>query len=235
MNIKHTNLVKTSETRFANSKRFVFINLTKSLPAIISTLTSIQNGINPASSTKDRKEASDAASLQGRLLNKQFLLRLGAEADIYNQYGVLINIAQTVDILPHDCLDGIDAIINHLEQMKITMKHTNCVTNNPCKWPVYHQAVDTLKQRGEIYGVVVLDDYPVRSGIGANQTRKMTNFLITSAKKDVLESVERQASDLLQKLISGLKTDVFSSNDRQKINISRTIYRHGIFVQQYIK
>ena len=51
----------------------------------------------------------------------------------------------------------------------------------------------------------------------------MTNFLITSAKKDVLESVESQASDLLQKLISGLKTDVFSSNDRQKINISRTI------------
>ena len=217
------NLVKTSETRFANSKRFVFMNVTKSMPAIISTLTSIQEGINQSSSTKDRQEASDAASLQGRLLNKQFLLRIGAETDIYNQYGVLINIAQTGDILPHDRLDGMDAIINHLEQMQISIEHKNCDTNKPCKWPVYHKAVDSLKQKGEIYDVIVIDDYPGRSGIGANQTRKISNFLTTSAKKDVLEAVQTQASSLLQKLISGLKTDVFSADERQKINLSRTI------------
>ena len=202
---------------FSNARKITDILI------LFCTLSRVQEGITAASSAEAKSKASDAASMQGRLLNKQFLLRIGAEADIYNQYGILINIAQTVDILPHDRLDGIDRTITHLEEMQLSIKLENCDKSKPCKWPVYHNALQSLERESKIYDVVVIDDYPGRSGIGAHHTRKVTDFMTKSENINVKESVQKQAVSLLKKLISGFKTDIFSDDERQKIELSRTL------------
>ena len=143
------------------------------------TLTELQQNISPQSNSKQREDASGASSLQARILNKQFLLRLAAEAEIYNIYGILINYAQIVDILPHERLDEIDASIKFFDEMGKYIDHDMCIQSNAqvCRWPKYHTALKSLADHGQIFGVNVIDDYPSRGGLGVNTTRSITYFL----------------------------------------------------------
>ena len=85
-------LTKTSDTCFANSKRFIFMNFLQDLPAIKSCLEDacIAAEQTNASST-ERKKGDDAARLKTKLHNQQFLLRVAGEADLYNCYGIMTN------------------------------------------------------------------------------------------------------------------------------------------------
>ncbi len=106
-------------------------------------------------------------------------MRLAAEADIYNIYGILINYAQIVDILPHEILDEIDASIKFFDEMGKYIDHDMCIQSNGqvCRWPKYHTALKSLADHGQIFGVNVIDDYPSRGGLGVNTTRSITYFL----------------------------------------------------------
>ena len=101
LNEEVVNRAKTSDTQFANSKRFVLINVLRSIRVVVKCLQDIQNeGRN--GKAREREKASDAAALEGRLLNATCVLELCTAADIYNKYGHLVNICKQVNILPHE-------------------------------------------------------------------------------------------------------------------------------------
>ena len=77
-----TNLAKTCETRFANCKRLVFINLIKDLEPVISCPQNAQLEAIAGDAEK-RQKGSDAAALSSSILHAKFLLRLTGLANIY--------------------------------------------------------------------------------------------------------------------------------------------------------
>lgn len=96
-------LVGFSETRFANSRRQVYINIHHEFPAIISCLEEqILDGVKRNSDARAREKAHKARELKGKILNVYFLFLLSGLADLYGQFGVVVNIAQMVHLLPHE-------------------------------------------------------------------------------------------------------------------------------------
>ena len=77
-----TNLAKTCETRFANSKHHVFLNVLKNLRTIVKCLQNTQEECRDEGS-RERQKASEAASMEGRLMNATTLLQLSAVADVH--------------------------------------------------------------------------------------------------------------------------------------------------------
>ena len=76
-------LKEFSETRLANSRRQVYINIHHDLPAIITCLEKkILLSHQDPSDGKLREKASEAKNLKGKLLNVGFLLTLAGCADI---------------------------------------------------------------------------------------------------------------------------------------------------------
>ena len=80
-----TALVRTSETRFANSKPFLFIKVLDNVPTIAHCLENRQIQ-NKEGDARAKAKANDAASLQGRLLNGTTLLEIASLCDIYYQW-----------------------------------------------------------------------------------------------------------------------------------------------------
>ena len=166
-------LAKTCDTRFANSKRYVFINLLKDLKPVISCLKATQiKAID--GNAKDRQKGSEAAALSAKISNAKFLFRLSCLADLYNQYGVIVNIVQTVNLLPHERQEMFDAAVQKMRRMAAAVdSHESCPDDEEqrkiCYWPFYHSALQTFEEKSEIHGVAVIDNIEVQGAIGANK------------------------------------------------------------------
>ena len=70
---------------------------------------------------------SEANKFKGKLLNVRLLLTLAGCADIYNQYGTIVNVTQIVSLLPHERLDLFTKVVDVLQAMaKCVTNHQNC-------------------------------------------------------------------------------------------------------------
>ena len=224
-----TPLTRTCETRFANSKRFVFVKVLENLATIVKCLQDIQLE-NRDGSSRDRQKACEAASLEGRLLNGKTLLELACLSDIYNIYGELINVCQTVNILPHERLEKVDQVISMMDDMcEACHGHASCQTvrvrtgaSKCCLWKHFHKAAQMYQRIGEIQGVVVVDAIPQRGGIGANTTRA-TRAVEEPSKQELKDTVATKATELMRKLSSDLKDQVYHPEDRALIMETKTI------------
>ena len=151
---KVTPLVKTSETRFANSKRFVFSKVIDNFPSIVKHLED-KFSRNKDGDSKARDKANKASVLLGRLLNAQSVLEIACLSDIYNHYGKVINCCQILNILPHERLSLIDSAIsdfsdltntyaNHSQCSKLRVRSDiNVSKSGPCYWPKLHKAKES--------------------------------------------------------------------------------------------
>ena len=213
------NLVKTSETRFANSKRFVFTNVLRNLRVIVKCLQDIQNeGRN--GKAREREKANEAASLEGRLLNATCLLQLSAAADVYQVYGHLVNVCQQVNLLPHERLEKFDAVVEVMRIMHQTCEdHTQC--GEECKWPFFHKAQMTYASSGEILNIPITDNVPQRAGIGAHTTRSRDRPV--EQEQDIAEAINSNASELVHALAEGLRLKVFPDEERTEIAYTKTL------------
>ncbi len=88
--------------RFANSKRFVFRNFWESLQAVVHVLEDDitadicdrrQSGTKAADS-QVRKRGQEARQIKGSLVNQTTLLHLAGLAEIYQLFGVIVNVSQ---------------------------------------------------------------------------------------------------------------------------------------------
>lgn len=186
-----TNLAKTCETRFANSKRLVFINLIKDLGSVISCLQNVQMEAI-AGDAKKRQKGSDAAALSSSILNVKFLLCLTGLANIYSQYGILVNKVQEVNLLPHERLEEFESTNAKLKKMADCVENCNLcpVKDNKkiCNWPDFHAAVATWKEENKICSLVVPDQYEERASIGANTARSVSRNTSQQSQQNVVES-----------------------------------------------
>ena len=89
-------------SRFANAKRFVFRNFWEMIKPVISVLESdITAEITNRSGTEAadpliRKRGKEAKQIKGLLLNQTTLLQLAGLAEIYQIFGVIVNVAQVI-------------------------------------------------------------------------------------------------------------------------------------------
>ena len=117
-------LVKFSETRFANSRRQVYINIHHDLLAITTCLEEkiLLSHQNP-SDGKLREKGSAAKNLKGKLLDVRFLAGC---ADIYDQYEKIVNVTQIVNLLRHEGLERFTKEVDVLQAMaKCLTDHEN--------------------------------------------------------------------------------------------------------------
>ena len=169
LDIALANLNKFCDTRFANSVRFVFINIRKDFAAIKQCLYQIWNcGKNGDS--KDRDKAGDALRLHNSIVNKKFCMVLSGVADIYDMFGILVCLYQKVCIMPHERYDSFKNIMINFQVMIDTIDHSNCIrlsreqsvaankdseTKVKCMWPRYHKDLIELRESSSYRGVKI--------------------------------------------------------------------------------
>ena len=215
-------LTKTSDTRFANSKRYVFINFITDIKMILSCLDKEhQDSRKDGATTKERKKGSDAAALKGKIHNMKFMLRLSGEADIYNQYGIIINILQSVNLLPHERLAKFQSAVQRMAKMAECINHETC--GESCYWPYYHQALVSLSEKSEIHEVIVIDAHSSRASVGANTTRAQTTQEAVNNDTDVKTMVKTQLESLVQDLSDRLQEEVFREDEKELMDICEVL------------
>ena len=223
-------LVKFSETRFANSRRQVYINIHHDLPAIITCLEEkiLLSHQNPTDG-KLREKASEAKELKGKLLNVRFLLTLAGCADIYDQYGKIVNVTQIVNLLPHERLELFTKEVNVLQAMvKCLTDHENCgkfvdeKAKVKCLFPIFHDDKESLSTKGEIRNVPVLDQNAVVAADLLSRTRNMRRQATILQSVNAEKQVEERLSMLVSTLYSGLKDEVFDEQAVRGLTIDHT-------------
>ena len=142
-------LTNFSTTRFANSKRLVFRNILVMLEPIFHVLEDDimrgyenRGGCQQANQTIRTNEAS-AKSLRGLSRNKYFILLLSGLTDLYNLFGIMVNICQSYRLLPHNRLEKLDKEVNRLKEIGKMFDNVSCsCTDHPSENAVTRHAED---------------------------------------------------------------------------------------------
>ena len=99
-------------------------------------------------------------------------------------------------------------------------------TPGKCQWPEFHSAIRSLTNKGEIKGVVVVDEEEVHVGRvtrGAAAEQQEGHGDADHAADTLKHQVSRQLKTLTSKLASGLETDVYQEDDKQRVANTKTI------------
>ena len=93
-----SNLVKFSDTRFANSKRHVYKIIHHEFAPIITCLEAAVTNRSgeETSNARIREKGDEARTLKGKILNVDLLLLLSGLVDLYEQFGVIAQYTQMV-------------------------------------------------------------------------------------------------------------------------------------------
>ena len=102
----------SSTTRFANTVRFVFINLRADYTAVRQCLKNVIESKRNSSNAEERAKAGAVKTVLRVINSWVFCLCLAGCADIYNLYGQLANVCQQVDILPRERYDPANAMLS---------------------------------------------------------------------------------------------------------------------------
>ena len=224
------NLVGFSETRFANSRRQVYVNILHEFPAIVSCLEEqITNGVIPTSNARSREKAVKARELKGKILNVDFLLVLSGLADVYSQFGVVVNISQLVHLLPHERYERFMKAVDHFQSMGQSLcDHRKCELLAPegadqkCLWPIYHKSKETLQERNEIGNIPIFMQYGVQSAGLQSETRRQSANA-RSNNRDAEENADKKIQSLVEEIHQGLKFEVYDQETISVIEATKTV------------
>ena len=143
-------LVGFSDTRFAKSRRKVYTNIHHEFPAIMTCLeTDIINAIANADS-RAREKGDKAKVLKGKILNVHFHLNLSGLADVYEQFGAIVNIVRMVYLLHHERYELYMDAVGKLDNMaKCLSDHSKCssVIGSPPKKSGMPLAIKSHRQK----------------------------------------------------------------------------------------
>lgn len=128
--------------------------------------------------SRAREKGDKAKELKGKILNVHFLLNLSGMADIYEQFGAVVNVAQMVHLLPHERYQLYMDAVDKLDKMaKCVSDHSKCSTlTDPekkvrCLWPLNHAEKKTLNDKNEIRSIPVISRYGIEAAGLQSQTR----------------------------------------------------------------
>lgn len=150
------------------------------------------------------------------MLNAHFLLTLSALADTYSQFGVVVNIAQMVHLLPHKRYELFVEAVEHFEKMKQCLTdHTKCNSLAPegrgqrCLWPLNHGDKSSLRGKNEIGEIPIILQHAIQAAGLQSETRRQTTIMIDNNMHDAEAKSDEQILSLLVEIHGGLKLDVY--------------------------
>ena len=200
-------LVTFQTTRFANSIRLVVINLRTDYEAVVHCLIKIQDYLKHSSDSKDVEKRNDAKRLLNLIKNKRFCMHLSGLADIYNMFGMFVNVVQKVNVLPHERYDGAVQVLDTMGKMIKVSSHEKC-NNEDCLWPSYHKDVKEIVENG-IFQNVKIDK---NSSSAIYQTRFAQNAASAAVQTDPIKQTHDNLLLLLTRLEKDLRTEVFDES-----------------------
>ena len=126
-----------SDTRFANYSHLVFDGFIENWPALIRTLTEVQEaGIGPGATARQALKADKCAGLQALIHCLTFVFLLCGTTDLYSKYSSSVNVLQIVNILPHEKADMFElGCRNKIEEMKNSVNPVDCPCSIFYKYP----------------------------------------------------------------------------------------------------
>ena len=199
-------LVTFQTTRFANSIRFVVINLRADYEAVILCLQKIQENYANSSDAKDQEKRNDATRLLNAIRNKRFCIHLSGIADVYDVFGTLVNIVQQVNILPHERYDNFIKVLDKMFRM-ISQVDDTCI-GEKCVWPRYHADKNEMVKNGTYQNVEIEKD----SNTSMYQTRFAVAQLSIDVQMDPIQQCQDNIVILLTRLEKDLRNEVFESS-----------------------
>ena len=147
-------------TRFANSVRFVFINLRTDYPAVRTCMTKVMEAKQVSSNSDERSKAGAIKNTIRNVNSWVFCLCLSGCADIYDLFGVFSQILQEVDVLPFERYDKAQAVLaKYVKMLECIDNHKECPPDEPekkkCLWPRYHEDITSMKETKKYIGVAI--------------------------------------------------------------------------------
>ena len=230
-----SNLVNFSDTRFANSKRKVFKNIHHQFAPIITCLEQQmkagrenRSGLE-AANTQVRTKADKATELHGKVLSLDFLLTLSGLADIYEQFGVIVQVTQMVHLLPHERLDMYTKAVKMLSTMALCQDHVKCAEHCDesvkvkCFWPLNHADKRSFSEKGKIRDLTVVNKHGVRAAGLQVTTRKETGDRLVRAGEDTVKKSDEKLLSVVRELAVGLGKEVYSDDLKAVIEATRPV------------
>ena len=207
------------------------MNILHQLAPIISVLqghdsaaTKNRSGLE-AANTRVRDKGDKAKQLLGKIYNEQFIL-LSGTVDIYEAFGIAVQITQNFHLLPHERLDLFDETVSSVKSMAMILNHKDCPTPKPnkkCLFAQYHADKMSLKESKKIRELTVLDKGPKRAAGLQLVTRKMKEEMIICMSEDVETKTDKKLKGLIEKLANKLETEVYSSEEKKLIEKTRVL------------
>ena len=213
-------LANFQTTRFANSIRFVVINVRADYETLLRCLVKIQDNLKNSGDSKDQEKFRDARRLHDLIKNKKFCMNLSGLTDVYDEFGSFVNVIQKVNVLPHERYDGAMKVLAKIAKMKNQISNQDkCVENGICLWPNYHEDQIKLRESGTYQNVKVEKDRDTR----LYQTRLAVVAEMAEVEKDPVNQAEDNIRILVTRLEKNLREEVFSETTVESIEKIRFV------------
>jgi hypothetical protein len=232
--LKLKNLVTFSETRFANSRRKVYLNTRHSFAAIMTCLEqaileesklNLNKKEDKDRAAKVREKALKCRQVKGKIMNTRFQLTLSSLADIYDQFGKVVNVAQMVHLLPHVRMDLYFKAVGEFKLMeKYIEHHSNCKADSvQCPWKLNHTDKITLDTHKTIMELPVLDEHEEKAAGLQCITRYLRKEKEEKRSEGAVYTSDNQLVALVKAIHEGLSTEVYTPKAIKAIEITRSI------------
>lgn len=209
-------LTNFQKTRFANSMRFVFINIRTDYAAVRQALSDLVSSKEQSSNNKDRAKAEECRSVLRKINSWVFTLTLSGSADIYGMFGALSNVCQVVDVLPFERYDRAKHVIEKLKKMFSTMDHSSC--SEKCLWERYHADV-SARESMDTY----MDTSISNVNLGTTRQTRLTAQDDSLAIADGINLVQERLYTLAWRLHHDLSAELFDNETEVVIEHCRVV------------
>ena len=111
--------------------------MTNDFPALLDELKKIHND---RSNSKAKEQADNAEHMERKISNRKFAIILCGVTDIYNVFGQIVGVLQSVNSLPFQYYDRFINLLKVLESMSSgsISDYSKCCRDN-CLWPNLYQ------------------------------------------------------------------------------------------------
>ena len=222
LDIEMRKLTNFQSTRFANSVRFVFINLGADYTAVRQCLKNVIESKEYSSNAEERAKAGAVKTVLRVINSSVFCLCLAGCADTYNLYGQLANVCQQVDILPRERYDTANALISKFVKMIEAVNHKDCppddASGKKCIWPNYHGDLPAMDMDNKYMESTI--DHVIMGK--PRQTRSQTSDG-EGEIADGIALVRESLTTLAWRLHNDLKADAFDEDTKKMTENIRVV------------
>ena len=215
-----------SETKFANYVRLVYCSFREDYPGIVRTFSEVVEKLRGGTS-QDKVKAKDISRIQNEVFNLKFMVQLSGSCDVYNRFGMIVNLLQIVNMLPHTKYDKFVEIASDLKTMASSVNPENCHCNHQhpdkglCLWPLLHKDLKEVASMSTYRGVTIGNFVANELSTRAGDRRYKENLLLD--KKGIIGKCLDELREYSDHLGSNLLAKVYTAESRKLIESVRVV------------